>query len=549
MVSGVSGKLVGLCGVVSLLVACVEPPTTSPVKDQGNDHDMMVQDSSPDLDSASDMMDVGVTADMSPDLTSEDLDMDESDASDQAAFAECDDVGSLPEGMLDGSTPEKAYLICSVAELEELRNGSQGKYYRLGRSLDMSDWTTSIPCFEGHLDGGNYTLSNLNLSTLDVNRDNRGCVSDEGNVSNAYGVLFNEVKGGTIKSIKLDGIVVGNDMTTIQVSDNLRWLSGVIGRAEDTTLEDIEVSNITAYVKRWYAHVVAEAIDSEFTNIRVKNSVMLNVGGGYVGGILSQGRGVSLSRIYVQGAIDSLKSPKFNHQKTGLIAGFIEVNEADGKPFTLQQFVVDGTITIQDNLAESDAPIAYEQVGLVIGDLEVSGTTSALISQGLVQGGMTLEVVATEIVRDPSVVIGMVVSASPELVTIEDIALHDLEVESGFKTYFLANTDSGSPSLSVSRVHIKNSTLNTAFYEDENQPETMAYPVSSPSTVLVDVCVQNSSWPCGVEASCRADVASHCAVNPLGFSTPWVDVGSDNMLPQALKGFLDALEIDPFAEP
>ena len=117
-----------------------------------------------------------------------------------------------PMSATGSGTEMDPFLIYTQEDLAGIASGSSGKYYKLANDITLtSDWVP-IVSFSGTLDGGDNTISGLNVT---------------GSPANFGGIVYTLKEGATIKNLNVIGSVTSYCVNTARVG-------GIVGINEGT---------------------------------------------------------------------------------------------------------------------------------------------------------------------------------------------------------------------------------------------------------------------------------------------------------------------------
>lgn len=165
-----------------------------------------------------------------------DAKMSGADDVDPVVWEELGGVKKIVTGLSGSGTEEDPYLINKLEELlwfqakvdEQASDGSTqfaGKYFKLNADIDLADteWNPigsmsgDHGSFQGVFDGGNHTISNLNVQTA----------------GNGLGLFARTAGNAEIKNLTLNNV-------TVKSTDNSNYVGGVVGNAYAST----KISNV-----------------------------------------------------------------------------------------------------------------------------------------------------------------------------------------------------------------------------------------------------------------------------------------------------------------
>ncbi len=160
---------------------------------------------------------------------------------------------ALPFGGGEGSVSEP-YRICSISHLESIGGqSSEDAYYELAEDLSFSA-TSWLPIgnqsspFEGHFDGGGYTLDGLTISGSDSYRGLFGTIGASGEVRDV------RLEDADIQGSQRVGVVAGRsyglienvEVVAAQVDATSFRVGGLVGELnDDAVLKDCIVEDST----------------------------------------------------------------------------------------------------------------------------------------------------------------------------------------------------------------------------------------------------------------------------------------------------------------
>ena len=180
------------------------------------------------------------------------------------------------EGVWTGSgTEADPYMITTEAELNKLatdvNSGTvySGKYFKLGASITVTDWTpigqkgSGINKFAGTFDGNGQTVT-INGIKSDLNPDFGG-----------YAGFFGAVKDATIKNLTVDGTISGADV------------AGIVARMDGGTVENCVNRAMVTGTRKAAGIVVITKGSGEATIQNCKNYGTIQSTGDRAGGIVN----------------------------------------------------------------------------------------------------------------------------------------------------------------------------------------------------------------------------------------------------------------------
>ncbi len=328
-------------GLVALLSACVEPPKTTSrdMAGEGNITDM--NEDLPDISIASDMHDQGRKQSDMSDM----MDLDTPDLSDMNGTTSPCQADAAPDTFRAGDGSEgNAYLICTPEDLmrmetEEatrLQNSTPGAYYVLGQDIDLStlgdDWEP-ISCFQGTLDGGNHTISNITITHGSAAATNQpqGCNREFDNA----GGFINEMRG-TITNLNFKNVTLGTSTQplpmryTSEGSDMmLQHRGGLFGHVAMAELRHVSLDTLNAYVQSTAGGIASVVANSTLEDITITNS-QITSSAGALGGFAHQvfsTQPVSEGGTQIQGLHATInlyyKAPQDNMLRAGLFTAIL----------------------------------------------------------------------------------------------------------------------------------------------------------------------------------------------------------------------------------
>ncbi len=266
-------------------------------------------------------------------------------------------VSWAAESWTGSGTEADPYMITTEAELNKLATNVNsgtvysGKYFKLGASITVTDWTPigqkgSENKFAGIFDGNGQTVT--------INR----IKSDLDSAFGGYAGFFGAVKGATIKNLTVDGTISGADV------------AGIVARMDGGKVENC-VNKATVTGNRKAAGIVVITKDSgEATIQNCKNYGTIQSTGDRAGGI------VNLVQIATEvlncknyGAVTSEATGTY---AAGGIVGWVGLEQSGA------QFKIDGC---ENTAAVSGKGAAGGILGGASGSV---GTVSSCINSGTV---------------------------------------------------------------------------------------------------------------------------------------------------------------------
>ena len=207
--------------------------------------------------------------------------------------------GAISTMSVTGSgTADDPYLIYTQEDLEDLRTGSSGKYYKLANDITLtSDWWP-IVSFYGTLDGDGHTISGLNVT---------------GSSTPNLGGIVNSLYGnGTIKNLNVNVSVTSNYASNARVG-------GIVGYNYGT------VENCT------FSGSVTGGKINNSNNGAIGGIVGLNESTGTITGCINNAdvSGQGREKLFVGGIAGSNHGVLANCTNTGTISGTLTDEDAN----------------------------------------------------------------------------------------------------------------------------------------------------------------------------------------------------------------------------
>lgn len=183
-------------------------------------------------------------------------------------------------------------IINTADELNAIRNNLNGKY-QLGSNIDLIEYSNWVPIgtqahpFNGQLDGNGYTISNLNINTLDV-----GGAGFFGNLNDkAY--IYNLKVIANISAVNA-GIIAGNSkgsITYCEVSgsvgrNNGDYIGGIVGKQTGGNISN-NTNNASVTGSNYIGGIVGYANIQKIENCTNNSEISSNSNnvGGIAGGL------------------------------------------------------------------------------------------------------------------------------------------------------------------------------------------------------------------------------------------------------------------------
>ena len=237
-----------------------------------------------------------------------------------------------------GDSADDPILISTQEDLEGLGAGGTGKYYKLENDITLtSDWVP-IVSFSGTLDGGDNTISGLNVT---------------GSPANFGGIVYTLKEGATIKNLNVIGSVTSYCVNTARVG-------GIVGINEGT-VENCTFSGSVTGSKMQFAD-----------NGAIGGIVGLNQSGTITGcinnaDVSGQGR----DKLFVGGITGSNHGTLANCTNTGTIRGTLTnegANQYCGEIWGSETWKTNGGYVggIAGDTEENDANTGNTNAGEVI---------------------------------------------------------------------------------------------------------------------------------------------------------------------------------------
>ena len=237
-----------------------------------------------------------------------------------------------------GDSADDPILISTQEDLEGLGAGSTGKYYKLENDIALDNTWTPIVSFYGTLDGGDNTISGLNVT---------------GSPANFGGIVYTLKEGATIKNLNVIGSVTSYCVNTARVG-------GIVGINEGT-VENCTFSGSVTGSKMQFAD-----------NGAIGGIVGLNQSGTITGcinnaDVSGQGR----DKLFVGGITGSNHGTLANCTNTGTIRGTLTnegANQYCGEIWGSETWKTNGGYVggIAGDTEENDANTGNTNAGEVI---------------------------------------------------------------------------------------------------------------------------------------------------------------------------------------
>ena len=190
-------------------------------------------------------------------------------------------------------TEENPYEIYTAQELANIHGEG---YYKLMNDIDISSINPWTPIGKNeiviaHLDGGNHTISGLNIGTTE-----------------SYQGLFAQCTGSNLKNINIQvasfnggeysgalvGKILNGKITNCQVSGNVKgkdYTGGLVGYANATYIGQCTVTgNVTG--EKWVGGVAAYVGSCNFTQSQYQGNAYSATTNAIVGGLIGEASGV-----------------------------------------------------------------------------------------------------------------------------------------------------------------------------------------------------------------------------------------------------------------
>lgn len=302
-------------------------------------------------------------------------------------------VEDLPFAMFAGGDGSETnpYQIASAGDLAMVARDTDA-HYVVVNDIDMSDYGvwSAVPMFNGVLDGGNYTISNLYIADKDGSAGifamtDEGAVIKDLNIENvtievsadAYeaGVLVSNATSATIADIHVKDVTIKGDeaMASIGGLAGVAYLNttitecSVIGLTIDTPY-GINVGGIagatgtstiiTACATQGsiYANGVIGGITGQsgtgcaITDCHVNMAI---AGSNKIGGVVGTDSRGGISRCYVEGELTATSADTWNGYAVGGVAGWLEPTFAATEGVITNNVVALESITIEGGEAKT----------------------------------------------------------------------------------------------------------------------------------------------------------------------------------------------------
>lgn len=257
-------------------------------------------------------------------------DNDSSDSSDSAAISSCSDAGASDNSPFAnssddatiGSTSANPYLICTLDQLNEMRN-HLNKHFRLGANIDATATNTwgdyvgggdyyegwepvgscsdctdpSAPVFLGSFDGDGFSISNLYMRReSDIRQAMFGATCIKDSSSNTC-----VESAESIRDLTLSNIAITGDAAT----------ASLVSFLGETPLDNIQLSGTLTG-----SSCGGLAFDSYADISNIYSSLTLNCNNNPTGGIVSLLRPGTIRNVVVAGNVNG-------EGDTGGIAGYV----------------------------------------------------------------------------------------------------------------------------------------------------------------------------------------------------------------------------------
>ncbi|MCL2555922.1 MAG: S8 family serine peptidase [Firmicutes bacterium] len=272
------------------------------------------------------------------------------------------------------SLTHAATLISDATQLNNIRNNPSG-HFRLIRDIDLSGFSnwTPIPNFNGVLDGGGFSISNLNINipatTFNTHQRFglfgvvRGTIRNL-NFSNAniYGVGHHAgswwVDAGALTGVTYDAVVMNVSVrdSNIRINRNRSTGGGLIGRVNRSIINDASVERTDIFGNGYHGGVIGYLYHTNVLRARVLNSTVAiwvftynrSIGGaaGMVRNSMINNStliGVVIRFVNASGGIN----PMVLAPSMGLFAGTLNASVLGGSNLSGSSIHIQGTLTAE----------------------------------------------------------------------------------------------------------------------------------------------------------------------------------------------------------
>lgn len=218
-------------------------------------------------------------------------------------------ICQVPVTIANGSSEELAYRIFTESEFKKIQTD---KYYRVMRSLNLSNWT-SFESLDGGIFGDNQDIA-INLQGASLVKENRGLIKDLIFMGSVRGGGFiAENNSGNIINVNIDVQVVKDGFIASTLQSDDQFVGGIAGK-NSGNIDNVKVLGLniiqTSTValadgqKRNLGGIVGLNNGGQIKNARFEiynfaedcNSI---VGAEYVGGIIGQYNGGQVENVFI----------------------------------------------------------------------------------------------------------------------------------------------------------------------------------------------------------------------------------------------------------
>ncbi len=218
-------------------------------------------------------------------------------------------ICQVPVTIANGSSEELAYRIFTESEFKKIQTD---KYYRVMRSLNLSNWT-SFESLDGGIFGDNQDIA-INLQGASLVKENRGLIKDLIFMGSVRGGGFiAENNSGNIINVSIDVQVVKDGFIASTLQSDDQFVGGIAGK-NSGNIDNVKVLGLniiqTSTValadgqKRNLGGIVGLNNGGQIKNARFEiynfaedcNSI---VGAEYVGGIIGQYNGGQVENVFI----------------------------------------------------------------------------------------------------------------------------------------------------------------------------------------------------------------------------------------------------------
>ncbi len=235
------------------------------------------------------------------------------------------------------TVPDGYTLICTAADLEDIKNNLAGKYIQ-GKDIDLTNIADFEPIggnnstpFSGTYDGQGYKIINLKV---DVKEDDK---------YTTYAGLFGVASGAKLLNIAIEGGSVN--------TSGRGGAGGLVGRANNSNISNSYATATVILLLGYYntdapssGGLVGSAFYTSISNSYATGNVAVNGGAPYGGGLVGYADNASISNSYATGNVNVVWMVEHNSFYAGGLVGDAENTTISNSYQTDKQVTQNGSL-------------------------------------------------------------------------------------------------------------------------------------------------------------------------------------------------------------